>query len=79
MKNYPLVARLGRFGRWYITTTEHSELAWTGARWTTHDRGLSTKTTQVCNFTTEDEAEDYIDSLMGPSIYTLASPHLQLP
>ena len=79
MKTYPLVAKQGRFGRWYITTTGHPDLAWTGARWTTHDRGLSTGAAQVCNFTTEDEAEDYIDSLMGPTVYTLAAPHLQLP
>lgn len=79
MKTYPLVARLGRFGRWYVTTTEHPELAWTGARWATHDKGVPTGAAQICNFSTEEEAEDFIDSLMGPSVYTLAAPHLQLP
>jgi hypothetical protein len=40
---------------------------------------VPTGAAQICIFSTEDEAEDFIDSLMGPSIYTLAAPHLQLP
>ena len=67
---------LGYFNRWYLANSLHPELAWTGARWASHNRGLA-GISQISNFATEDEAFKYIDSLShGGFIEPVLEDHL---
>lgn len=55
----PCVLRQGIFARWYLFHPENRFKGWSGSQWVTcRPDGLPTHT-QVCNFTTEDEAREY--------------------
>jgi len=47
------------FGRFYIRHPVHPGLAWSGAQWVQHSDGLPIGQFQICNFDTEDDADDY--------------------
>lgn len=47
------------FDRWIIVHPIHNGLAWSGAHWVRHSEGLPTGGIQVCNFDTEQDADDY--------------------
>ena len=54
-----------RFGRWYIVNRRDPTLAWAGSHWAPHAGGIPTGDYQICNFDTEAETQEYIDSLAG--------------
>lgn len=55
----PFTLKRGASGRWFIQHGAVAHLAWTGARWARHDRGLPAAGSQICNFRTEGEARAY--------------------
>ena len=61
LSTHRYVLRRGRFGFWYIQHPVNPLLAWGGARWVGHDRGLPTGHFQVCNFFDADEATEYAE------------------
>jgi hypothetical protein len=52
----------GMMGRWVIAHGNHPGLAWSGSRWVRHDQGVPTGDAQVCNFTTREEAQEYVNT-----------------
>jgi hypothetical protein len=62
-----MVPTFGRFKLWFIARRNHPEQAWTGAAWTSHDRGIPTGDVQVCNFPSSEEARLYIDNYVDLS------------
>jgi hypothetical protein len=51
--------QLGTIGRYIITHPKHPGLAWSGSGWVQHSGGLPAAGIKVCNFETEDEADEY--------------------
>ena len=49
----------GVFGRFIITHAEHPGLAWSGSAWVQHCDGLPAVGIQLCNFDSEEDADDY--------------------
>lgn len=47
-------------GRWVIVHGDSPGLAWSGSQWVTHDHGIANGPAQICNFTTDEEAEAYV-------------------
>jgi hypothetical protein len=54
-------AQQGRLHRWFIRCKQDHSYAWTGARWTKHNRGIPLSDFQVCNFPNKLEADKYIE------------------
>jgi hypothetical protein len=46
----------GVLNRWIIVDYEDEHLAWSGARWVSHDRGIPTGVAQICNYDSREEA-----------------------
>ena len=60
MQTYLLVE--GMLGRWVIVHEQFPGLAWSGSQWVPHHQGFPTGDTQVSNFTTREEAQEYVDT-----------------
>lgn len=55
----------GLFGRWFLFDPTNPLRAWSGSRWEPCTRrGIPTGMTQVCNFETKEDAEDYAAGCM---------------
>lgn len=50
----------GAMGRFIIVHRNNEDLAWSGSRWVPHVQGIPIAAVQVCNFTTRNEATEYI-------------------
>ena len=67
----------GAHGRWIIVKADDPDLAWSGARWVPHKKGLPTGGVQVCNFDGQDEATQYAKRHLIPWRTRLDMKHLQ--
>jgi hypothetical protein len=74
-----MVAAPSRFGRWFIEHRTEPTLAWTGAQWTGHDRGIPTFDVQVCNFSSKSGAQQYIDEAAAYEARLESALHFSLP
>lgn len=50
----------GAFGRYVIVQADDHSLAWTGSGFDRHQEGIPTGQSQVCNFESTQEAQQYI-------------------
>jgi hypothetical protein len=66
--------RRGAFGNYYIGNLRHGDEGWTGATWAKCARGLSCAGVQICNFASNEEAEDYILQLRGVTLAAKKNP-----
>ena len=74
-----MIVRQMRLSRFYIVKRDDPMLAWTGSRWAHHSAGIPVRDTQICNFDTEAEAQEYVDSLTRPKQKAIAAADDAIP